>query len=913
MAFRADESLIWAHQIGRDYEGVEILPYGQLVSRVLDYVQGTAMALAGGPLSFAAVEAACESIGTDSPLYECRMHPGIHRRVREAIEDLEKAHLAEDDIRALASEVGGDLADKLHTLATVASDRSSTLGKLGRTTNANRVQACLEAAPKQAIPPILFFCGGHAEPLMIRFLSWLGKVADVTVVAERAASDDALFPASANLERGLGVESETFGEANVLTSSLFGPRAEGAPLRVEIVSASDSLSESEWAVRKVLEVHETGVPWDQIYLYARNVDRYAALLEAAARRFDAPISVSRRVPVSSNRLVQLLENVLTFCAGRDVKNLRPVLASSYLGLDIEARKTIHTAVNEASRSRTPWDSLAEFSREQALTFPWLLETLAWREEALESSRSLREWCRMFALLADLLVEGRFDNGTPTGDRDKHAQDALQRALEQRAQVEGARRSRPWSLEALAKALPRFWRAEEYCISTAEGGVRVVSSANSIGPAHTVYVLGMLEGVFPRRRSEDPVLTDEDREVIRSVARVELSDSRQRAAEERDEFYRLCAAPTDQLWLSYPQTQDDSDNIPAFYLQEVERALGTVPKTDLPLFGPPVSEARLAPDLVLLRGLGAPPQPALGFALNSDEAQRLVMPLVSDRYSPRDLRKAQECLFQFTFDFKVGVRSRRLTNRWGQLRRLPMQAELFAAPDPQTAANAIIEALQAFLDQAALDAPEHEVTLLRMGGQRLMREWVEREFAARAIWPRTNVRSQVKFGDPDMKGELPITGAHVRLRGTMPAISESGPYKVLHLTDSTLIKRDREADALSAGDHLEVGAYMMAMHDSAHSLAIEIDSTSGGRTRFLLPRQDGVRADTNKQLLVTDLGDQREFFRVARDLMRSVLARIESGQIKPTPGQHCEYCDFGELCRSSRLFGDDVDPFELADE
>ena len=51
--------------------------------------------------------------------------------------------------------------------------------------------------------------------------------------------------------------------------------------------------------------------------------------------------------------------------------------------------------------------------------------------------------------------------------------------------------------------------------------------------------GMLEGVFPRRRSEDPILTDLERaEISLYLETRPLPDSHREARRERDQFYRL---------------------------------------------------------------------------------------------------------------------------------------------------------------------------------------------------------------------------------------------------------------------------------------------------------------------------------------------------------------------------------------
>ena len=54
--------------------------------------------------------------------------------------------------------------------------------------------------------------------------------------------------------------------------------------------------------------------------------------------------------------------------------------------------------------------------------------------------------------------------------------------------------------------------------------------------------------------------------------------------------------------------------------------------------------------------------------------------------------------------------------------------------------------------------------------------------------------------------------------------------------------------------------------------------------------------------------RRMFFEGVKDSLRHALRTLQEGDMRPSPGDPCDSCDFGELCRRSRLFGEDDSPF-----
>jgi hypothetical protein len=86
--------------------------------------------------------------------------------------------------------------------------------------------------------------------------------------------------------------------------------------------------------------------------------------------------------------------------------------------------------------------------------------------------------------------------------------------------------------------------------------------------------------------------------------------------------------------------------------------------------------------------------------------------------------------------------------------------------------------------------------------------------------------------------------------------------------------------------------------------------------MLLPRMPGTNLSARVQegLKVLDLGGgedsggERVFHKEVRDLAREAVRRIQGVDVRAIRGDHCTWCDYGELCRQSQEFGEEDSPF-----
>jgi len=85
----------------------------------------------------------------------------------------------------------------------------------------------------------------------------------------------------------------------------------------------------------------------------------------------------------------------------------------------------------------------------------------------------------------------------------------------------------------------------------------------------VFVLGLVEGEFPRRAVEDVFLRDREREALNRATAVRLREARRELDDERFLFYVACTRARERLHLSMPaHTDEGTPTQPSFFLEDL---------------------------------------------------------------------------------------------------------------------------------------------------------------------------------------------------------------------------------------------------------------------------------------------------------------------------------------------------------
>lgn len=907
-----------------DATDFEIVEFGQVVGQVLSRLGGHPVGLPNQGHLRAALARACEDLSDDSPFKATAMTPGFQRYAGRLLDDLRAYGIEADELLQATPHAPDDLASKLRDLARIQQSIAEAMAKLGKRFNRERMEACYEFddAPPLDLD-ILVWIGSDDAPLALDWLKWVADHgARVTAITEYHPTNPHLFEGANAAIASLNEVAKPLPLTNELAAKLFAeaeftgtPR----PLQVEITVAPDQLAEVEWTVRAILSEIEAGTAPSRIAVVTRNLADYAPLLESAAKRLGLPLQCGRSVPLMANGMVRFLVELLRALGSRDVRSLLPLLRSSYLRMPRRAIGELESVISEAHRVRSgPWEALAESLRSEIApeSAEWLLPVLEWRTEAQKEARKLDDWADLIRDLGDQAwLAKALETQTPTQDRDVYAQNAMQRALADTATMERLEGGRPRSYDAFLREAVRLWENSEVIVPQDPEGVTAVSAGESLGDVEFVAVLGMLEGVFPRRRSENPILHDEDLRWLGTHLGLNLPDSHRRAREERDEFYRVICAPTRRLVLSYPQTGEDRDNVPAFYLQQAQRIMNApehrFSRTE---FAPPGST--LDVDVRLRQALAGPRKPPTPLRIDSDEARDAIRRGPDEPYSVRELVNVLQCPFRYIASSRLRITTPRRSSRWNRLLNLPQVAGLTGIADEQTATQRLHEELDNMLTDLYSESTAADLALMKAGGKRLIKEWVDREFAARAKWQRDGyVTHAVQFDDEHLKSSLKLAnGETLRFRGEFPAMTEQRGYRVLHLFrhDDPVPAKTPSVQAMSKDDQFEIGLAMLMIRPRDVPSAVEIDCATSGVRRKLYRQRNVVFAQDSDSLKTVSI-DDNDFAKLKTDvqeLLGIATQRISQGSIEAHPGDGCQHCEFGELCRRAKGFSDERDPFDF---
>lgn len=905
----------------------EISEFGQVVGQVLSRLGGHPVGLPTQGHLRAALAQACEDLPDDSPFKATAMTPGFQRYAGRLLDDLRAYGIEAEELLQAMPHAPEDLAPKLRDLARLQQSIADAMAKLGKRFNRERMEACYEFddAPPLDID-LLVWIGSDDAPLALDWLKWVANHgARVTAITEYHPTNPHLFEGGRSAVAALGESAKPLPLTNELAAKLFAEAdftGTARPLAVEITIAPDQLAEVEWTVRTILAEIAAGTAPSKIAIVTRGLSDYAPLLESAAKRLGLPLQCGRSVPLMANGMVRFLVELLRALGSRDVRSLLPLLRSSYLRMPRRAIGELESVISEAHRVRSdPWGALAEALRSEiaAESAEWLLPVLEWRTEARKESRKLDEWADLIRDLGDQAwLAKALETQTPTQDRDVYAQNAMQRALADTATMERLDGGRTRNYDAFLREAVRLWQNSEVIVPQDPEGVTVVSAGESLGDVEFVAVLGMLEGVFPRRRSENPILHDEDLLWLGTHLGVELPNSHRRAREERDEFYRVICAPTRRLVLSYPQTGEDRDNVPAFYLQEAQRIMNApehrFSRTE---FAPPTSA--LDVDVRLREALAGPRKPPTPLRVDSDEARDAIRRGPDEPYSVRELVNVLQCPFRYVASSRLRINTPRRSSRWNRLLNLPQVAGLAGIADEQTATRRLHEELDNMLTDLYSESTAADLALMKAGGKRLIKEWVDREFTARAKWPRDGyVTHAVQFDDEHLKASLKLAnGETLRFRGEFPAMTEQRGYRVLHLFrhDDPVPPKTSTIQGMSEEDRLEIGLAMLMIRPKDGPSAVEIDCATTGVRRKLYRQRNVVFAQDTESLKAMSI-DENEFATLKSEVvvqLETATQRITQGSVEARPGDGCRHCEYGELCRRAQGFSDERDPFDFKED
>ena len=387
------------------------------------------------------------------------------------------------------------------------------------------------------------------------------------------------------------------------------PEAAG-PGESRLVIASDSREEVRWIARSIADDAYLGVPFHGIAVFYWQHEPYASLLTEQLDMADVPWTG----PTS--------DSLTSSAVGRTVKELLD-LAVGELPRDAVMRWLTGCPVKSQARDFSPsrWDVISRDAGVVAGASQWgeRLERYAAR---LERSAGIQieeisddEAARLLRAAADARALRRFvlqldkdltppDDGSPWPDFggwvlgliDKYLDtDALKSQKEEERQSLDTLRSTLGELTALTGVEPAttfdgFRATLDEALNAPRGRHGTFGQGVFVGPVglsaglrfDRVYIVGMIEGLAPRRTGDDPLLPDRER------TQAQLPLRRNSVAKERYNYLAaLAAGQSRALTFARSDTTSHRPQYPSrWFLEEASRLNGSqVFATSLDTLGP----------------------------------------------------------------------------------------------------------------------------------------------------------------------------------------------------------------------------------------------------------------------------------------------------------------------------------------
>ncbi|MBS1723679.1 MAG: hypothetical protein JSS66_12080 [Armatimonadetes bacterium] len=917
-----DARLLAAHTVCQDKEDVEFLPFGDLVGRVMRMAGMEQRRLASRSQRYAMASLACADLDPTLPLAEAASTKGTHRLFSDRLDELAVFGVDAPLLRSVAARASTALAEKLEALVEIHDLVQDSMDVTRRETLVHRIQACWGAKLDQDTPlnHLVVLAAHEEKPLYDAWLEWLASSGvEVQLLVDLVPVREDLFrDGQRTLARLKKYKRRVVGGSRWY-EALFTPlTADDAP-RVSVTTSSDPLSECEWVVRECLALIEEGTPASSIGITTRESESYAPLLSYAAARFGLSLDFSRTVPLLSCGLAASVLSMLTTMAHPDARKLLRLAENQYFNVSRDDYVGMEAVLLGGGQSTDRWERVEVWAETDGANLEWLRSLLSWRREHARSHKSLSAWLESLRqIVGETGLADTMGKDPDVSARDMRAQAVLQRSLADHAFIYDQAGQNEMPLSRFISIAEEIWKAETVTFESPKSGVRVTTNYDSLPEVRVLFVLGMLEGSMPRRRREDPLLDDDDRRELGDLLGIRLQDSKDEARRERDDFVRLCASVTHHLALSYPLTNDDRDNVPAYYLEELDRALGgKVERRNYPrgVPAPPLAECNLSPDLALRNGLEGPREwPALEKATDP-RAVALLHPDWDEGASPAELAHVLVCPFHSAFRYRLRLRVPALGRGFGALLDIPRRARLVEAPSREEASVRLRGELNALLDRFSGRLESWEYALLQATGERYIEEWADREFAARQVWPRDegSVFADVALNEHGLKNEFKLDGQTKRFIDRL-----AGIYKINGVSVAQVyLPSDAGVNELSNGFDADPGAFELGIvllsqvAMGPKGTGIEVDGGFGRRVIASLPT-GSARVPSRHDAGLTNAGistSKDSFNRSVKERLKESVRALESADARATPGKHCETCLFGDVCRRSATNSGSDSPFD----
>jgi ATP-dependent helicase/nuclease subunit B len=361
-----------------------------------------------------------------------------------------------------------------------------------------------------------------------------------------------------------------------------------APEDIRIFEATGAAGEMEMIAREIIRLREfpeeagkEELNYTDFCVLFRSLSGAESVVRAVFKEFTIPVHVHERKTLRQNPLIKSIVHVLRFFVEEDcTEHLFECIGSRYFCFDRQGAASLKAFVQRrAVRTRDALYQLSGLSLDEEGRN--ILEHIQEFEKTVNADKTFAEMARrMFDWLAVLrhgsasgaeASTGRGDDLYDIGRDDASAFASLQEMVQRITQTHAGMTEKAAFAQFVKIALEGIDIALYSVSPVSRHAVHVYDIATAVQKEYqVVFVAGLLEKQFPRQIIEDPLLKDDERQLLDPAGRYfELRKDREDG--ERFLFYVAVTRASRKLYLSYPRFDSEGkESLPSFFVQEVER-------------------------------------------------------------------------------------------------------------------------------------------------------------------------------------------------------------------------------------------------------------------------------------------------------------------------------------------------------
>jgi ATP-dependent helicase/nuclease subunit B len=386
-------------------------------------------------------------------------------------------------------------------------------------------------------------------------------------------------PALAHLERELPADEPTPWPAD--------------PAEITLTRAENRRAEVESAARDIRRlIRDQGFRARDVAVVVRNLAEYADRIEEVFPGFEIPYFIDRPRAVGRHPVLRAVRAALrTVCGGWETRDVLDFLAADLIDAPRESLDRFAEEIRRRLRScedwtrDLPWEPIDGFEIDavrKAATGALRAFAAGVGAEREPTVRTIA--AALWAMLEELHAAERLESWAKDAQAARPALADVHRRvlprfgglLDEIVEAVGDRRM---SVAAFAEAVePSLEAAALGQVPQSLDRVIIGQIERSRLPeVRAVFVLGLAEGVFPRRIAEDAVLSDADRERLASSGVESAPPAERRLFDETTLGYLAFTRASQRLRLSRPQRDDDGNLLNPSRL--LDRLLRAFPKLE----------------------------------------------------------------------------------------------------------------------------------------------------------------------------------------------------------------------------------------------------------------------------------------------------------------------------------------------